>query len=128
MQAKDSARDAEEARASRDELAAAAKETERKLKSLEAELVQMSEDLASAERARRAAESERDELQEEINSNSNKGWVAGEGGCPQSVLILRTVGSMRFHYFQRSMHVCHAKVQRYAHLGALPYVHLPVNL
>lgn len=54
-------------------MAAAAKETERKLKSLEAELVQMSEDLASAERARRAAESERDELQEEISSNSNKG-------------------------------------------------------
>ncbi|XP_021938647.1 myosin heavy chain, non-muscle isoform X2 [Zootermopsis nevadensis] len=72
-QAKDSARDAEEARASRDELAAAAKETERKLKSLEAELAQMSEDLASAERARRVAESERDELQEEISSNSSKG-------------------------------------------------------
>jgi hypothetical protein len=33
----------------------------------------MSEDLASAERAKRAAECERDELQEEINSNSNKG-------------------------------------------------------
>ena len=79
MQAKDSARDAEEARASRDELAAAAKETERKLKSLEAELVQMSEDVASAERARRTAESERDELQEEINSNTSKGWVGGVG-------------------------------------------------
>jgi hypothetical protein len=83
--------------------------------------------LASAERARRAAESERDELQEEINSNSNKGWVEGVG-CPQSVLILWTVGSMRFHYFRHSLHVCHAKVQRYVHLGALPYVHLPVNL
>lgn len=50
-----------------------AKETERKLKSLEAELVQMSEELACVDRARRTAESERDELQEEINSNSNKG-------------------------------------------------------
>ncbi|PSN45224.1 Myosin-11 [Blattella germanica] len=75
VQAKDSARDAEEARAARDELAAAAKEAERKLKSLEAELLQMSEDLASAERGRRAAESERDELQEEINSSSNKGTL-----------------------------------------------------
>ncbi|KAK7870316.1 hypothetical protein R5R35_003705 [Gryllus longicercus] len=74
-QAKDSARDAEEARVARDELAAAAKETERKLKALEAELVQMSEDLASAERARRAAESERDELQEEISNNANKGTL-----------------------------------------------------
>ena len=36
----------------------------------------MSEDLGSAERARRAAESERDELQEEINNNSNKGYVS----------------------------------------------------
>ncbi|XP_067006005.1 myosin heavy chain, non-muscle isoform X2 [Anabrus simplex] len=74
-QAKDSARDAEEARLARDELAAAAKETERKLKSIEAELLQMSEDLASAERARRAAEGERDELQEEIHNNANKGTL-----------------------------------------------------
>jgi myosin protein heavy chain len=43
------------------------------VKSLEAELVQLSEDLAASERARRAAESERDELQEEISNNANKG-------------------------------------------------------
>lgn len=72
---KDSTRDAEEARAGRDELATVAKEAERKLKSLEAEMLQMTEDLASAERARRAAEAERDELQEEINNSANKGWV-----------------------------------------------------
>lgn len=35
--------------------------------------MQLGEDLASSERARRAAESEREELQEEINSNANKG-------------------------------------------------------
>ncbi|GLG95327.1 Myosin heavy chain, non-muscle [Gryllus bimaculatus] len=42
-QAKDSARDAEEARVARDELAAAAKETERKLKALEAETLLLDE-------------------------------------------------------------------------------------
>lgn len=40
---------------------------------MEAELVQLGEDLATSERARRAAENERDELQEEINNNANKG-------------------------------------------------------
>lgn len=74
-QAKDSARDAEEARAARDELAVTSKETERKLKNLEAELAQMTEDLAAAERGRRAAEAERDELQEEVNANVNKSAV-----------------------------------------------------
>lgn len=68
-------RDAEEVRLSRDELAVAAKDSERRLKQLEAELVQLQEDLASSERARRAAESERDELHEEISNNANKGLV-----------------------------------------------------
>lgn len=54
-------------------MAAAAKENERKLKNLEADLLQLTEDLASVERQRRAAEAERDELQEEINNNANKG-------------------------------------------------------
>lgn len=70
---KDYQRDAEEARAARDEIALQAKETEKRLKSLEAENIQLQEDLNSSERARRAAESERDDLQEEINNNSNKG-------------------------------------------------------
>lgn len=74
-QAKETARDAEEARAARDEYAASAKESERKIKSLEAELIQLSEDLAAAERSRRLAETERDELQEEINNNASKGCV-----------------------------------------------------
>nr|XP_018907941.1 PREDICTED: myosin heavy chain, non-muscle isoform X2 [Bemisia tabaci] len=74
-QLKDISRDAEEARASRDELAASVKETERRMKSLEAELMQMGEDLATSEKQRRAAESERDDLQEEINSNANKGTL-----------------------------------------------------
>lgn len=70
---KDSTRDAEEARSSRDEMATIAKESERKVKNLEAELLQLTEDLAASERQKRAAESERDELQEEINSSANKG-------------------------------------------------------
>ncbi|XP_076377970.1 myosin heavy chain 10 isoform X1 [Megalopta genalis] len=74
-QIKDSTRETDEARAARDELAASAKETERKVKSLEADLMQLTEDFASSERARRAAENERDELQEELNNNANKGTL-----------------------------------------------------
>ncbi|XP_063701487.1 myosin heavy chain, non-muscle isoform X1 [Culicoides brevitarsis] len=74
-QYKDALRDAEEAKAAKEELAASTKENERKVKVLEAEVLQLNEDLASSERARRAAETERDELQEEINSNSNKGTL-----------------------------------------------------
>lgn len=72
-QLKDSLRDADEARAARDELATVNKETERKLKNLEAELLQTAEDLAACERQKRAAEGERDELQEEITNNVSKG-------------------------------------------------------
>lgn len=55
-------------------MATIAKETERKVKNLEADLLQLTEDLASAERQKRAAEAERDELQEEINNNNSKGY------------------------------------------------------
>ncbi|KZC11647.1 Myosin heavy chain, non-muscle [Dufourea novaeangliae] len=75
VQIKDSTRETEEARAARDELAASSKETERKVKSLEADLMQLTEDFASSERARRTAENERDELQEELNNNANKGTL-----------------------------------------------------
>ena len=59
-------------RQSRDDAVSAAKETERKLKNQETELLQLREDLAASERARKAAEAERDELQEEV-SNSGSG-------------------------------------------------------
>lgn len=72
-QMKDYQRDADEARLSRDEIAHQAKETDKKCKSLEAEIIQLQEDLSAAERARRTAESERDDLQEEIGNNANKG-------------------------------------------------------
>jgi len=69
---KDALRDADEARAARDELATVNKETERKVKNLEAELLQTTEDLAASERQKRAAEGERDDLQEEINNSGSK--------------------------------------------------------
>lgn len=70
---KDFQREVEESRLSRDDLATQAKEAEKKQKLLEAELIQLQEDLASSERQRKTAESERDELHEEINNNTSKG-------------------------------------------------------
>lgn len=59
--------------AAKDEASNALKEKERRCKSLEAELMQLQEDLAASERARKAAEAERDDLQELLNSaNSAK--------------------------------------------------------
>lgn len=75
VQIKDCTRETEEARAARDELAGSAKEIERKVKGLEADVLQLTEDLTSSERARRVAETERDELQEELNNNTNKGTI-----------------------------------------------------
>merc|ERR1712227_815831 len=45
-------------------------------KSLEADIAQMQEDLSAAERARRTAEAERDELAEELSSSGSKGALA----------------------------------------------------
>merc|ERR1711879_149232 len=44
----------------------------------ESDLIQMQEDLSSAERARRTAEAERDDLQEEINANAGKGSIMSD--------------------------------------------------
>uniref|UniRef100_A0A8D3E3H8 Myosin heavy chain 10 n=1 Tax=Scophthalmus maximus TaxID=52904 RepID=A0A8D3E3H8_SCOMX len=57
-QMKDYQRELEDARASRDDIFAISKENEKKLKSLEAEIVQLHEDLAASERGRRHAEQE----------------------------------------------------------------------
>ncbi|KAK7939054.1 hypothetical protein WMY93_002380 [Mugilogobius chulae] len=67
-QLKDYQRELEDTRASRDDIFSMAKENEKKLKSLEAEVVQLTEDLAASERGRRHAEQERDELQDEIST------------------------------------------------------------
>uniref|UniRef100_A0AAQ5YMH2 Myosin, heavy chain 10, non-muscle n=1 Tax=Amphiprion ocellaris TaxID=80972 RepID=A0AAQ5YMH2_AMPOC len=78
-QMKDYQRELEEARASRDEIFTQSKENEKKLKSLEAEILQLQEDHAASERARRHAEQERDELADEIsNSASGKSSLLDE--------------------------------------------------
>merc|ERR1712061_338128 len=51
------------------------KDLEKKVKNLEADMIQLQEDLSAAERARRTAEAERDDLQEEISSNAGKGSI-----------------------------------------------------
>lgn len=70
IQLKEVQTDLDESRASKDDLSNQVKENEKKLKQLETDFLQMQEDLAAAERARRAVEQERDELLEELNSNS----------------------------------------------------------
>ena len=68
-QVKDVQHDVETVSAARDEMANAAKEADKKSKSLEAELLQLQDDLAASEKARKAAQAERDELGEQINNS-----------------------------------------------------------
>ncbi|XP_077411907.1 myosin-14-like isoform X2 [Vanacampus margaritifer] len=70
-QVKDLQRELEDSRAAQKEVLASARETERKCKVTEADVVQLHEMLAAAERARKQAEAERDELAEELASNSS---------------------------------------------------------
>ncbi|CAE1280277.1 MYH [Acanthosepion pharaonis] len=69
-QMKEYQRETEEARAAQHDANTAFKDMKKKVKSLEDELAVLQEDLAAAERARKNAETERDELQEEIASGS----------------------------------------------------------
>ncbi|XP_040569834.1 myosin heavy chain, non-muscle isoform X3 [Lepeophtheirus salmonis] len=71
-------RDAEESNQARSDTLQQYKELEKKVKSLEAELIQIQEDLTAAERGRRLAETERDELQEEINSKESRGSLLSD--------------------------------------------------
>ncbi|XP_071043315.1 myosin heavy chain, non-muscle isoform X1 [Parasteatoda tepidariorum] len=71
-QLKDYQRDAEADHAAKEELTLQLKEIEKKVKSMEAEMIQLQEDLANSERIRRAVEAERDELQEEINTTASR--------------------------------------------------------
>uniref|UniRef100_A0A2K5HRM1 Myosin-9 n=1 Tax=Colobus angolensis palliatus TaxID=336983 RepID=A0A2K5HRM1_COLAP len=77
-QVKDCMRELDDTRASREEILAQAKENEKKLKSMEAEMIQLQEELAAAERAKRQAQQERDELADEIANSSGKGALALE--------------------------------------------------
>ena len=54
------------------QVAARIKELERKNRTLDAEYQQAKDDLTNSERSRRAAEAERDELQEELQSGGPK--------------------------------------------------------
>merc|ERR1719334_2817750 len=71
-QLKELQREAEEARASREETLQHYKDLERKLKNMETDLLQCQEDLAAQERARKNAESERDEVTEELAQYTSK--------------------------------------------------------
>ncbi|MED6235033.1 Myosin-9 [Ataeniobius toweri] len=74
-QMKDLLRELEELRLSRDDAVNEAKETEKKLKSMEADALHFQEDLATADRVKRQLQTERDELQDEINSSNTKNSV-----------------------------------------------------
>merc|ERR1711981_850736 len=71
-------RDAEEAHTGKAEVLQQYKDLEKKVKNLEADMMQLQEDLSAAERARRTAEAERDDLQEEMNNNAGKGSIMSD--------------------------------------------------
>ncbi|KAK5611686.1 Myosin-9 [Crenichthys baileyi] len=77
-QMKDILRELEELRLSRDDAVNEAKETEKKLKSMEADALRFQEDLATADRLKRQLQTERDELQDEINSSNTKNSVLSD--------------------------------------------------
>ncbi|XP_009079028.1 PREDICTED: myosin-11 isoform X1 [Acanthisitta chloris] len=67
-QMKDYQRELDDARAAREEIFATARENEKKAKGLEADLMQLQEELAAAERARKQADLEKEEMAEELAS------------------------------------------------------------
>ncbi|XP_063327378.1 myosin-9-like isoform X1 [Pelmatolapia mariae] len=77
-QMKDVIRELDDTRLSRDEILTQSKETEKKLKGMEADMLQMQEELAAAERVKRQAQQERDELQDEINNQAAKNAQVAE--------------------------------------------------
>ncbi|XP_027141138.1 myosin-11 [Larimichthys crocea] len=70
-QVKELQRELDDSRAAQKEVLNSARESERRSKAMEADIVQLHEMLAAAERARKQAETERDELSEELTSNSS---------------------------------------------------------
>ncbi|MFT7797773.1 myosin-9-like isoform X2 [Arapaima gigas] len=77
-QMKDLLRDLDDTRLSREEILAQSKENEKKLKTFEADMIQLQEELAAAERMKRQAQQERDELQDEINNQAGKNSLSSE--------------------------------------------------
>ncbi|XP_034088748.1 myosin-11-like isoform X2 [Gymnodraco acuticeps] len=70
-QVKDLQRDLEDSRVAQKEVLSSARESERRTKAMEADIAHLHEMLAAAERARKQAETERDELADELSSNSS---------------------------------------------------------
>uniref|UniRef100_A0A8C9R0R9 Myosin-9 n=1 Tax=Scleropages formosus TaxID=113540 RepID=A0A8C9R0R9_SCLFO len=77
-QMKDVLRELDDTRLSREEILAQSKENEKKLKSMEADMIQLQEELAAAERMKKQAQQERDELQDEINNQAGKNSLNSE--------------------------------------------------
>ncbi|XP_054614699.1 myosin-9-like isoform X1 [Dunckerocampus dactyliophorus] len=71
-QMKELIRELDDTRMSREDILAQSKENEKKLKGMEADMLQMQEEVAAAERAKRQAQQERDELQDEMNNQASK--------------------------------------------------------
>ncbi|XP_078199858.1 uncharacterized protein LOC100412610 isoform X2 [Callithrix jacchus] len=71
-QVKHCMRELDDTRASREEILAQAKENERNLKSVEVEMIHLHEELAAAERAKRQAQQERDDLLVDLEEKLKK--------------------------------------------------------
>ncbi|XP_063735032.1 myosin-10 isoform X1 [Eleginops maclovinus] len=72
-QMKEVLRELEESRLSRDEVMAQSKDNEKRIQTLEAEVLQFTEELSVSDRQRRQAQQERDEMADEmVNSSSGK--------------------------------------------------------
>lgn len=75
---KDYQRDAEEARQAKEELQSKSHEQENRLRSLEQKMVTLQEQLDASEKARRTAEAERDELNDQLQGSASRGLLAEE--------------------------------------------------
>ncbi|XP_055766155.1 myosin-10-like isoform X1 [Salvelinus fontinalis] len=79
VQMKEVLRELDESKLARDEVVVQSKDTEKRLQTLEAELLQLTEDLSVSEKMRRQAQQERDEMADEIvNSSTGKSALCDE--------------------------------------------------
>uniref|UniRef100_A0A3Q2Q3Z8 Myosin-10-like n=1 Tax=Fundulus heteroclitus TaxID=8078 RepID=A0A3Q2Q3Z8_FUNHE len=78
-QMKEILRELDETKLSREEVIAQSKDSEKKIQTLEAEVLHLTEELAVSERQKRQAQQERDEMSEEmVNSSSGKNVLSDE--------------------------------------------------
>uniref|UniRef100_A0A4W6FMN8 Myosin, heavy chain 14, non-muscle n=1 Tax=Lates calcarifer TaxID=8187 RepID=A0A4W6FMN8_LATCA len=78
-QMKEILRELDETKLTRDEVIAQSKDSEKKIQTLEAEVLQLTEELAVSERQKRQAQQERDEIADEmVNSSSGKTALSEE--------------------------------------------------